>query len=82
MRSTPRGSTTLARVSATSTVRRFEIELADSDRDLYATLDLRTAQHPSESDRYLVARVLETGAASILQLNLGRVGGARCACSQ
>ena len=45
-------------MSVTSTVRRFEIELADSDRDLYATLDLRTAQHPSESDRYLVARVL------------------------
>jgi uncharacterized protein YaeQ len=41
-----------------ATMRRFEIALADSDRDLYETLDLRVAQHPSESARYLVARVL------------------------
>src|SRR6478609_6477114 len=41
-----------------ATMRRFEITLADSDRDLYETLDLRVAQHPSESERYLVARVL------------------------
>ncbi len=40
------------------TVRRFEVELADSDRGIYETLDLRTAQHPSESGRYLVARIL------------------------
>ncbi len=39
-------------------VRRFEIELADSDRSVYETLDLRVAQHPSETDRYLVARVI------------------------
>lgn len=41
-----------------ATVRRFEIELADSDRGVYETLELRVAQHPSESERYLVARVL------------------------
>lgn len=41
-----------------ATMRRFEIALADSDRDLYESLDLRVAQHPSESERYLVARVL------------------------
>lgn len=41
-----------------STVRRFEIELFDSDRGVYETLDLRVAQHPSETDRYLVARVV------------------------
>ena len=45
-------------MALTATMRRFELELADSDRDLYDTLDLRVAQHPSESDRYLVARVL------------------------
>jgi uncharacterized protein YaeQ len=39
-------------------VRRFEVELSDSDRGVYASLDLRVAQHPSESERYLVARVL------------------------
>lgn len=41
-----------------ATMRRFEIELSDSDRGVYESLDLRVAQHPSESDRYLVARVL------------------------
>jgi uncharacterized protein YaeQ len=45
-------------VALSSTVRRFEIELADSDRGVYESLDLRVAQHPSESERYLVARVL------------------------
>ncbi len=39
-------------------LRRFEIALADADRDVYDTLDWRVAQHPSESDRYCVARVL------------------------
>ena len=39
-------------------MRRFEIGLSDSDREVYDTLDLRVAQHPSESERYLVARVI------------------------
>lgn len=42
----------------TATVRRFTLALADSDRGVYEELDLRVAQHPSESDRYLVARLL------------------------
>jgi len=41
-----------------ATMRRFEIEVADSDREVYERLELRAAQHPSESDRYLVTRVL------------------------
>jgi uncharacterized protein YaeQ len=41
-----------------ATVRRFEIQLADSDRGVYESLDWRVAQHPSESERYLIARVL------------------------
>jgi len=41
-----------------ATMRRFEIALADADRDVYETLEWRVAQHPSESERYLVARVL------------------------
>jgi uncharacterized protein YaeQ len=39
-------------------MRRFEIGLSDSDRGIYESLDLRVAQHPSESDVYLVARVI------------------------
>jgi uncharacterized protein YaeQ len=41
-----------------ATMRKVEITLADSDRGVYEELELRVAQHPSESDRYLVARVL------------------------
>ena len=41
-----------------ATMRRFEIEVADSDRGVYEQLALRAAQHPSESDRYLAARVI------------------------
>ena len=45
-------------MALSATMRKFEISLADSDRQIYETLDLRVAQHPSESDRYLVARVV------------------------
>jgi uncharacterized protein YaeQ len=41
-----------------ATMRRFEIALSDTDREVYEQLDWRVAQHPSESERYLVARVL------------------------
>lgn len=39
-------------------MRRFTIALADADRDLYTELDWRVPQHPSESERYLVARLI------------------------
>lgn len=45
-------------MALTATMRRFEIVLADSDRDHYVDLDLRVAQHPSETDIGLVARVV------------------------
>lgn len=45
-------------MALSATVRRFEIALSDSDRGVYEQLDLRVAQHPSESDRYLIARVV------------------------
>jgi uncharacterized protein YaeQ len=41
-----------------ATLRRFEIGLADADREVYEALDWRVAQHPSESERFLVARVI------------------------
>jgi uncharacterized protein YaeQ len=41
-----------------ATLRKFEIALADADRAVYEQLDWRVAQHPSESERYLVARVI------------------------
>ena len=36
----------------------FDIDLADVDRGVYAVLNLRVAQHPSETPDYLVTRVL------------------------
>ena len=39
-------------------LRRFSISLSDSDREVYEQLDWRVPQHPSESERYLVARVI------------------------
>lgn len=41
-----------------ATLRRFEIALADADRGVYEQFSWRVAQHPSESERFLVARVL------------------------
>src|SRR5689334_15066616 len=41
-----------------STIYTFDIELADSDRAVYQTLNLRVAQHPSETPDYLLTRVL------------------------
>jgi uncharacterized protein YaeQ len=37
---------------------RFQIELSDIDRGVYESLDLRLAQHPSETPPYLLTRVL------------------------
>src|SRR6187455_2514631 len=41
-----------------ATVYNFDIDLADSDRGVYETLALRVARHPSESEEYLLARLL------------------------
>ena len=45
-------------MALTATIYNFDVELADNDRQVYESLALRVAQHPSESDEYLVARVL------------------------
>jgi uncharacterized protein YaeQ len=45
-------------VALTATIYNFEIDLADADRGVYETLALRVARHPSESEEYLVTRVL------------------------
>lgn len=41
-----------------STLIRFKIDLSDVDRNLYRTIELRIAKHPSESGAFLLARVL------------------------
>lgn len=45
-------------MALTATIYNFDIDLADSDRAVYETVSLRVAQHPSESDEYLIGRVL------------------------
>ena len=41
-----------------ATIYNFDIELADTDRHVYESLALRVARHPSESEEYLVTRLL------------------------
>jgi uncharacterized protein YaeQ len=45
-------------MAQTATIYKFDIDLADADRNVYETLSLQVARHPSESEEYLVARVL------------------------
>ena len=45
-------------MALSATVYNLEIDLADADRGVYETLTLRVARHPSESEEFLVARVL------------------------
>jgi len=45
-------------MALTATMHRFDIELADSDRGVYETLELRVARHPSESAAFMIVRVL------------------------
>jgi uncharacterized protein YaeQ len=45
-------------MALTATIYNFDIELADTDRHVYESLALRVARHPSESEEYLVARVI------------------------
>ena len=45
-------------MALSATVFAFDVDLADSDRQVYEQLSLRLARHPSESDEFLVARLL------------------------
>ena len=45
-------------MAQTATIYNFDVDLADSDRHLYESLALRVARHPSESEEYMVTRLL------------------------
>ena len=47
-----------AEMALTALVYTFEVQLSHVDRGVYETLSFRAAQHPSETDEYLIARVL------------------------
>jgi uncharacterized protein YaeQ len=41
-----------------ATIHTFQVQLADVDRGVYEDLALRVARHPSETDAYMLTRVL------------------------
>jgi uncharacterized protein YaeQ len=45
-------------MALTALVYTFEVQLSHVDRGVYETLAFKAAQHPSETDEYLIARVL------------------------
>ena len=45
-------------MALTATIYHFTIRLSDVDRGVYQTLELKVARHPSESEEYLVTRML------------------------
>ena len=45
-------------MALTATVYTFDIQLADVDRSVYEGLSVRVARHPSETEEYLMTRVL------------------------
>ena len=45
-------------MALTATIYNFDVDLADNDRAVYESLSLRVARHPSESEEFLVARVI------------------------
>lgn len=59
-------------MAKTATLYRFQLELADIDRSVYESLDLRVAGHPSEDAERLVIRVLARAIAHEDELEFGR----------
>ena len=42
----------------TATIHNFDIQLSDVDRGVYESIALRVARHPSETEEYLLTRVI------------------------
>ena len=55
-----------------ATVRKIELQLSDMDRHHYATYPLTLAQHPSETDARLMARVVAFALHADERLEFGR----------
>ena len=45
-------------MALTSTIHVFTVNLSDTDRGIYETLEIRAARHPSEAEDFLLTRVL------------------------
>jgi uncharacterized protein YaeQ len=59
-------------VALTATIYNFDIDLADADRGVYETLSLRVACHPSESEDFLLTRVLAYAAEYVEGIQFSR----------
>lgn len=59
-------------MGTSATIYRFHVELSDIDRNVYESLDLRVAQHPSEDAERMVMRVLARALAHEEGLAFGR----------
>ena len=57
-----------------STLYRFRIELTDVDRNVYGRVDFRTGMHPSESEDFLITRVLAYALNSADDLKFSKEG--------
>jgi uncharacterized protein YaeQ len=55
-----------------STIYKVDLEISDIDRNYYATHNLTLAQHPSETDRRLMARVIAFSLLAHERLEFGR----------
>ncbi|GAA5093576.1 YaeQ family protein [Nocardia iowensis] len=45
-------------MALSATMHNFAVQLADVDRDVYQDLELRIARHPSETDEFMLTRLL------------------------
>jgi len=45
-------------MALTATIHNFDIQLSDVDRGVYESVALRVARHPSETEEYLLTRVI------------------------
>ncbi len=61
-------------MALTSTVYTCDIDLADHDRQVYETLALRVARHPSESEEYFWTRLLAYAAEFVDGIAFSRGG--------
>ena len=76
-----------ARMALPSTLHHFDVELAHVDRGIERSLSLKVARHPSETEEYLVTRVLAycleftEGIALTEGVAAGNEPAAGCACA-
>jgi uncharacterized protein YaeQ len=59
-------------MALTATMYRFALDVSDVDRGVYTSVELRAARHPSESEAYLVLRVLAFALSWSEHLQMGR----------